>query len=173
MTRQRDWAAFNPETDLQIQRRIDVPVEIVWRAWSEPEHLKQWWCPKPWSTPECEMDLRPGGAFRTVMQSPDGERFDNAGVFLAVEPEAWIVWTSALEPGFRPAPLDAPDCHGLAMTAGISFEPDGAGTLYTASVLHPSKASRLRHEEMGFHEGWGTVIGQLADYAERLRELAQ
>lgn len=172
MTPKRDWAEFNPETDLAVERRIGAPVELVWRAWTDPVHLKQWWCPKPWTTPEVEMDLRPGGIFRTVMQSPEGERFDNAGIFVGVEPQAWIAWTSALLPGYRPAP-DAPHCGGIAMTAGIEFRPDGAGTHYIATVLHSDKAARERHEEMGFHDGWATVIDQLADLVESLKERVQ
>ncbi|OLF77829.1 polyketide cyclase [Maricaulis sp. W15] len=171
MTRNRDWAEFNPETDLTIERRIDAPVELVWSAWTDPERLKQWWCPQPWSTPEVEMDLRPGGIFRTVMQSPEGDRHDNAGIFLAIEPRAWIAWTSALRPGFRPAP-DAGD-SGLHMTAGIEFKPDGTGTHYSATVLHPDAASRKRHEAMGFHDGWGTVIDQLAAHVATMKAGAQ
>ncbi|WP_300541183.1 SRPBCC family protein [Maricaulis sp.] len=162
MTRKRDWARFNPETDLAIDRRIDAPVDLVWSAWTDPERLKQWWVPRPWTAPEVEMDLRPGGMFRTVMQSPEGERFDNAGIFVAVEPKAWIAWTSALLPGYRPAG-DAEHCGGIHMTAGIEFRPDGAGTHYIATVLHPDRASRERHEAMGFHDGWGTVIEQLVE----------
>ena len=172
MVRKRDWADFNPETDLAIERRIDAPVDLVWTAWTDPDHLKHWWVPRPWTTPEGEMDLRPGGIFRTVMQSPEGERFDNAGIFLDVEPKAWIAWTSALQPGYRPAG-NPQDCGGIHMTAGIEFRPAGAGTQYVATVLHPDRASRERHEEMGFHEGWGTVIAQLADYVATLQAKVQ
>jgi uncharacterized protein YndB with AHSA1/START domain len=59
------------------------------------------------------------------------------------------------------------------MTAGIEFRPEGAGTHYVATVLHADRASRERHEEMGFHEGWGTVIDQLAAHVQGLKEKAQ
>lgn len=64
---------INPALDLILDRTIDVPVELVWKAWTEPEHLMPWFCPVPWKTIECEIDLRPGGRFMTVMQSPEGE----------------------------------------------------------------------------------------------------
>ena len=61
---------FNPKLDLTFERIVDVPKELVWRAWTEPALLKQWFCPLPWKTIDAEMDLRPGGMFRTTMQSP-------------------------------------------------------------------------------------------------------
>jgi uncharacterized protein YndB with AHSA1/START domain len=51
---------FNPQTDLVLERVIDVPRELVWAAWTQPEHLKKWFAPAPWSLLECEVDLRPG-----------------------------------------------------------------------------------------------------------------
>lgn len=78
----------NPALDLVLQREIDVPRELVWRAWTEPEHLKQWFCPRPWSVSHCEIDLRPGGKFLTVMRSPEGKDMDaEAGCFLEVVPK--------------------------------------------------------------------------------------
>jgi len=58
--------------DLSIRRVIDAPRALIWKAWTDPEHVKNWWAPKPWSTVACEIDLCPGGMFRTVMRSPEG-----------------------------------------------------------------------------------------------------
>jgi uncharacterized protein YndB with AHSA1/START domain len=160
-----DILKINPELDLVIQRTIDVPVEAVWRAWTEPALLKQWFTPAPWKTVDCVIDLRPGGEFSSVMQSPEGQQFPNSGCFLLIEPHHRLVWTSGLLPGFRPVGVRTPtvshECDELLMTAYIDMQPSGAGTRYTASALHPNSAAKTRHEQMGFYDGWGTAIEQM------------
>jgi uncharacterized protein YndB with AHSA1/START domain len=159
----------NDHADLVLERTLDAPRDLVWKAWTTPDHLKKWWAPKPYETPECEIDLRPGGKFYTRMTGPDG--FDSAGTgcFLEIVEGRRIVWTSALLPGYRPAPEQIEDCGGFPFTAIITLEDAGNGkTLYRAIVLHRSDADRDMHEKMGFHEGWGTVAGQLAEVAKSL-----
>ena len=156
---------INPDLDLVLERVIDVPRELVWAAWTQPEQLKQWFCPLPWKTVECEIDLRPGGKFSTTMQSPEGQRFPNDGCYLEVIPNQKLSWTNALEPGFRPAkqPEKSPDheCAELLMTAIVLLEAHEKGTKYTAIALHQNQESRQRHEDMGFYEGWSTCADQL------------
>lgn len=163
---------FDPRLDLVLERLIEVPVERVWQAWTRPEHLVKWFTPVPWSTVSCEIDLRPGGAFGTVMRSPEGEEFPGMGCFLEVVEQRRLVWTSALRPGWRPAAQESAgadgDCRDLQMTAIISMEPEGAGTRYTATVLHPDEASRDRHEAMGFQDGWGKALDQLVEHAKSM-----
>ena len=67
---------------LTLDRLLDAPVENVWRCWSEPKLLEEWFCPKPWRATEVVMDLRPGGEMTSVFRGSDGESFPNAGVFL-------------------------------------------------------------------------------------------
>src|SRR5664279_149869 len=90
--------------DLVLERVIDVPRELVWKAWTQPEHLKKWFTPVPWQTMECEIDLRPGGIFRTLMRGPEGQQFDNSGCYLEIVTNEKLVWTGALGPGYRPRP---------------------------------------------------------------------
>lgn len=152
---------IDPKLDLVLEREVDVPPELVWRAWTTPELLRQWFTPRPWETPECEVDLRPGGIFRTVMRSPEGEEFDNTGCYLEVVPEERLAWTSVLGPGYRPHP---PDPDDLPMSALIELAPNGSGgTRYRATAIHGDQALRNRHEEMGFQEGWGAALDQLVD----------
>lgn len=153
---------IDPERDLVLERIVDVPPRKVWRAWTIPEQLKQWFTPAPWTTVDCEIDLRPGGIFRTVMRSPEGEENDGAGCFLEVVPEQRLVWTSALLPGFRPAPD-----HDLPFTAIILIEPHGDGTKYTAIAIHRDAAGSAQHAAMGFHQGWGAALEQLVALAKR------
>jgi uncharacterized protein YndB with AHSA1/START domain len=152
--------------DLTLERFIDAPPALVWQAWTEPEHLKKWWAPAPLTTPDCEMEVRPGGLFRTLMRAPDGTEYDSSGCFLeVVEPER-IVFTDALVAGFRPA-------EEAFFTAIITLDPHDGGTRYIARALHKNDADRQRHERMGFHEGWGTCVGQLAELAVQLKEAAR
>jgi uncharacterized protein YndB with AHSA1/START domain len=150
---------IDPSLDLVLEREVDVPPELVWKAWTTPELIKQWFTPKPFETPEAEVDLRPGGAFRTVMRSPEGQEFDNVGCYLEVVPNEKLSWTSALLPGFRPGNDD-----DLPFTAIIELQPDGrGGTKYRAVAIHADADGRKRHEDMGFEEGWGAALQQLVD----------
>ena len=159
---------FDPALDLLLERVVDVPPDLVWRAWTEPEHVKQWFTPRPWETSDCEIDLRPGGAFVTVMRSPEGEQHRNEGCYLEVVPGRRLVWTSALAGGYRPsAGSDIGDDAGLPLTAAISIEPSGSGTKYTALAMHANPKDRQTHEEMGFHDGWGTALDQLVEWAKQ------
>jgi uncharacterized protein YndB with AHSA1/START domain len=159
--------------DLTLERILDAPAALLWRAWTDPEHIKRWWAPRPYQTPEVEIDLRPGGIFYTRMTGPDGFDFKGTSCILeAVEGER-IVWTSALEPGYRPKDKDPEDCGGFPFTAIHTFEDAGDGkTRYRATVLHRNPADRDAHEKMGFHEGWGTCADQLAEVANDLRATA-
>ncbi len=161
--------------DLVLERTLDAPLELVWRAWTDPEHLKQWWAPRPYQTPEVELDLRPGGVFYTRMTGPDGFDARGTGCFLEVVEGERIVWTSALGPGYRPQDLgpqtDPDDCNSFPFTAIVTFADSGDGrTLYKAVALHRNRADRDVHEKMGFHEGWGTCADQLGEVARSLRE---
>lgn len=153
---------IDPKLDLVLERVTEAAPELVWKAWTQPEHLKQWFTPAPWSTIECEIDLRPGGVFRTVMSSPEGELHPNVGCYLEVIPNRKLVWTDALEAGFRPTGASAP--LGFRFTATILFEPNGTGTKYTAIVQHSDEAGRAKHEAMGFADGWGAAWEQLVQY---------
>jgi uncharacterized protein YndB with AHSA1/START domain len=149
---------LNPKLDLVLERFIDAPKDLVWDAWTKPEHLKRWFTPAPWTTPDCEIDLRPGGIFRTVSRSPEGDEHTNLCCYLEVVPGERLVWTMALGPGFRPSPgrVDVP-----LFTAIISFQAQGKGTKYTAIAMHQDEAGQKKHAELGFYEGWGAVTDQL------------
>lgn len=150
--------------ELSLTRLYDAPPEKVYRAWTDPELLKQWFVPKPWALSHVEHDLRPGGRALVVMRDPEGNEYPNDGVFLEVVPNRKIVTTNAYTPGWQPA-----DPQPMKMTAIVSFEPEGEGqTRYTARAVHWSAADRDTHEQMGFHEGWGQCADQLGDLLTRL-----
>lgn len=150
------------ETELKLERLIAAPRAKIWKAWSTPEFLAQWWTPKPWSTKVHGFDLRAGGTFHISMHGTDGETHDLPGLFLEVVDGVRIVFTTALAEGWRPNISDMP------ITAIISMEDAGGSTKYVVRVLHKDAEDRKRHEEMGFEGGWGTVITQLEDFAQGL-----
>jgi uncharacterized protein YndB with AHSA1/START domain len=151
----------DPRLDLVLERVVDVPRDLVWAAWTRPEHLKHWLAPAPWTIVDCEVDLRPGGIFRFIMRSPEGQDFPNVGCWLEVVPKERLVWTDALLPGFRPS-------ENPFFTAIITLETHGSGTRYTAMARHRDESTRKQHEEMGFHEGWGQTLDQLVALVKKM-----
>ncbi len=154
----------NPKLDLCFTRVVDVPKELVWRAWTEPELLMPWFCPLPWKTISCEIDLRPGGIFHTTMQSPEGQEFPNRGCYLEVVANRKLVWTNALLPGFRPATaasIPGGDATHFVFTAMVELADEGPGSRYTATVIHADEAGCQKHAAMGFETGWGAALEQL------------
>jgi uncharacterized protein YndB with AHSA1/START domain len=152
-------ASHNPATDLVLERVVDVPPELVYEAWTTPEHIVHWFTPAPWKTVACELDLRPGGKFNSVMLSPEGQQFPNFGCVLEVVPNRKLVFTDTLTEGYRPS-------ANPFMTATVEIIPEGAGTRYRATAVHKDEETRKKHEDMGFHEGWGAALDQLVEYAK-------
>jgi uncharacterized protein YndB with AHSA1/START domain len=147
--------------ELSITRLIDASRAKVYRCWSEPELLKQWFAPAPYTTPVAELDLRPGGGNTIVMRSPEGEDMPNRGQYLEVVPNERIVFTDAYtgdwQPGAKPF-----------MTVILTFEDEGGKTRYTARVRHWSAEDKAAHEKMGFETGWGICADQLAALAKTI-----
>ena len=149
----------DPKLDLVLERVVDIAPEKVWEAWTQPALLKQWFTPAPWQTLECEIDLRPGGRFYTVMRGPEGPAFNNNGCYLEIVPNRRLVWTGALVAGYRPqANVGA---LPFLLTAVIELQPEGSGTRYTATGMHGDEASCRKHAQMGFISGWGRALDQL------------
>lgn len=145
--------------DLEFSRRLRAPRGAVWRCWTEPALLQQWFCPRPWSVSECRIDLRPGGRFDTVFLGPEGERHDNVGIWLDVVAPERLVFTSALTEGWRPA---APATGMPPLSIVVTFrEGAGGGTVYAARALHADAAGRDAHAAMGFELGWSLAADQL------------
>lgn len=151
-----DPEAFQPSFELSIARLIDAPRSQVFRAWTDPDLLCQWWGPHGMTTPLCQMELWPGGLFRTLMRGPDGTEYDNRGVFLEIETPRRIVFTDAFQPGWIPSAKPF-------MTAVITLEDLHGKTHYRARALHWSDKDRREHEAMGFHQGWGQSLDRLVE----------
>lgn len=155
-------ASFPSDRELVLERVLNAPREKLYRCWTEPALIVQWFTPAPWKTVKAVMDVRAGGSSCITMQSPEGQEFPNAGVFLEVVPNEKIVMTDAYTSAWVPS-------EKPFMTAIITFKDAGNGkTKYTARVRHWTVADREAHEKMGFHEGWGVAASQLEALGQKL-----
>lgn len=142
--------------ELVLTRLFEAPPEKAYRAWTEPDLLKQWFAPLPWTTPVAILDVRPGGANVIIMRSPHGEDFPNHGIYLEVVKNQRLVFTDAYTRAWEPSE------HPF-MTVILTFEDLDGKTHYTARVRHWTVADREAHEQRGFHQGWGQCADQLAE----------
>ncbi len=152
---------LNPETDLHFTRHLAAPRALVWECWTEPRHIPHFFVPAPNKVTAVEIDLRPGGRFNTTFDV-DGNVMQNHGVYLEVVPQEKLVFTDAYSEGWKPAP----DPFMTAILL-LSDAKDG-GTTYTAIARHRSAETAEMHRNMGFFDGWGTVVTQLEAYAKGL-----
>jgi uncharacterized protein YndB with AHSA1/START domain len=154
-------AAKTSDRELVLTRIIDAPREKVFRAWTDPDLLKQWFAPLPYTTPKAELDVRPGGSNLIVMRDAAGHDFPNRGVYLEVVENERLVFTDAYTKAWEPSAKPF-------MTVILTFEDEGGKTNYTARVLHWTAADRETHEKMGFYQGWGQCTDQLEALAAKL-----
>lgn len=160
MTAEIQNKAEDSNRELVLTRLIDAPRERVFAAWTQPDLLKQWFAPRPWSTPVAELDVRTGGWNYVVMRDQDGNDYPNRGMYLEVVPNEKIVFTDAYTGDWQPS--DKP-----FFTAVLTFEDEGGKTRYTARARHWTVEDRQVHEKMGFHEGWGMCADQLEELLRR------
>jgi uncharacterized protein YndB with AHSA1/START domain len=147
--------------ELKLSRLIDAPRAVLYRCWTEPELIKQWFTPRPWTTPVVETDVRVGGSSRMIFRGPEGQEFPNQGVYLEVIPNTKLVFTDAYTEAWIPSAKPF-------MTAAITFADEGGKTRYTAVARHWTAEDKAQHEQMGFHDGWGKAADQLEALARTL-----
>jgi len=152
---------MSADRELVLTRLINAPREKVYRCWTEPELMKQWFAPLPYTTPHVEVDVRPGGANVIIMCGPDGNDLPNRGIYLEVVPNERLVFTDAYVKAWEPS--DKP-----FMTVILTFEDESGKTRYTARVRHWTVADKEAHEKMGFHQGWGICTDQLEALVAKL-----
>jgi len=157
--------AFNPKLDFAIERFIDAPTWLVWEALTKPEHLKEWYMPKPWGrVARAEIDLRPGGIISIDIAVGDGDVSPNVGCILEVIPMERLVWTSMLFPGYRPAVFD-----DIPITAIMTMKAEGTGTRYVFTALHRHEADFETNKTSGFYGGTAIAVDQFVAHAVALK----
>lgn len=155
---------IDPKLDLVFERFVEAPPQLVWEAWTKPEHLKEWYMPRPWGrVSRAEMDVRPGGIFRIDIATADGQEVPNLGCFLEVVPMERLAWTSMLFPGYRPAVFD-----DIPITAIITLESVGAGTRYVFTALHRDAADLEKNTATGWQEGTEIALDQLVAHVKSM-----
>ena len=150
---------YDPEFDLVLTRDMAVAAATLYKCWTTPHHLMQWFIPKPNRVTACTLDVRVGGACNTTFDV-EGQIIENNGVYLEVVPNEKLVFTDTYAAGWKPNPEPF-------MTAIVTFENLGPSKArYTAVARHRSAVAAKQHAEMGFFTGWGIVATQLEDYAQ-------
>ncbi|MGB6150803.1 MAG: SRPBCC domain-containing protein [Pricia sp.] len=143
------------ERTLSITKTLKAPLEKVWAAWTDPEHVAAWWAPKDTPVTIVKHDFKVGGQWRYTMEMPDGNTFVSDGTYADIVPNTKLV-TSA---DFRP------------MTVGVvlqvSLEENGKNTQLDFNVLHPTVAYCKQQEGMGFYKGWDAAFNRLEGYLSK------
>ena len=137
---------------LTIEKTFNAPLKLVWEAWSQSEHIGQWWGPKGMETKVIEHEFKVGGRWKYVMQMPNGGEFITEGIYSQIVEYEKIVSSADFKP----------------MTEGVEiqalFEADGDKTKFTFNVVHPTEAYCKQQEQMGFYNGWSSTFERLDEF---------
>ena len=139
---------------LTLERVFNAPLKLVWEAWTQAEHIAQWWGPKGMDVQVIDHDFKVGGQWKYVMLMPNGSEFISEGIYSEIVEFERIV-TSA---DFKPM------TEGVILQA--QFEADGDKTRFTFSVIHPTAEYAKQQEKMGFYNGWGSAFDRLGAFVE-------
>jgi uncharacterized protein YndB with AHSA1/START domain len=154
-----------PDTELVIRRVVKAPRELVWKAWTEAEHVARWWGPEGLTTRVEQHDFRVGGATRYVMVAEDGTEYPAEGVFIEIEAPHRIITTDEFAEDY-----DGPE--GVILPTGtiltVTFDEVEGGTQITLHISHPTKEQKQTHEEMGVVAGWNSTIDELESYLQKI-----
>lgn len=145
----------NPKNrTLTLERTFDAPLDLVWEAWTQPEHIAQWWGPRGMQTKVLEHDFTVGGSWKYAMTMPDGSEFIADGVYKNIVPKERIISSANFKP----------------MTEGVEiqaiFKAEGDKTHFTFNCVHETKEYCKQQEEMGFYNGWASVFDRLSEFLE-------
>ena len=145
------------QKSLILERIIDAPRDLVFKAWTDPQQMAQWWGPKYFTNPVCELDARPGGAILIHMRGPDGAIYPMEGEFVEVIPPERLVMTSRAF-GAEDGPFL------LEEITTVTFEEQGGKTKLTVHAAITRATAEAAGALAGMEEGWNQSLDRLADY---------
>jgi uncharacterized protein YndB with AHSA1/START domain len=143
------------EREVVIERSFAGPRELLFAVWTEPAHLRRWWGPHGFTLSHCEVDLRPGGAWRFVMLGPDGSEYPLGGAYREVLPPERIVYTST---------IDAPSMPKVEALVTVTFGEHGGRTMVTMTTRYATPADRDTMLRLQMAEGMGESLERLTAY---------
>ncbi|MBD3886084.1 SRPBCC domain-containing protein [Phormidium tenue FACHB-886] len=168
MSQQNHSATNQSDREIVITRVFNTRRELVFKAWTEPEHIAQWWGPKGFTTRVDEMDVKPGGHWRYVMIGPDGTEYPSKGTFHEIVPPERIVTSDEFGEGIEQVvKVDLP--QGKIVITALFEDLDGK-TKLTIQMLHESVEDRRKHEAMGAIAGWNSSLDCLDEHLATLVE---
>lgn len=134
-----------------IKRTFQAPIKLVWEAWTQAEHIANWWSPKGIETKVVEHEFKVGGKWKYLMPMPNGQEFVAEGEYIEIVEFEKIISTADFKP----------------MTEGVEiqalFEEKGDATEFTFHVVHPTEEYKIQQEQMGILNGWGSVFDRLEE----------
>jgi uncharacterized protein YndB with AHSA1/START domain len=148
-------AAGKLEGELIVIRILDAPLETVFQAWTDPKQMARWWGPNCFTNPVCELDPRPGGAWRIVMRAPDGVEYECGGIYSEVVPPERLVFSN-----------NAFDHEGKTLLEGVTsvtFAAQGSKTKLTLETRMIGKVSYAAQMLAGMEAGWNQSLDRLTD----------
>ena len=146
---------------LIVSRTFPASRETVFAAWSRADHIKRWFSPETFSTPEAEIDFRPGGVFNVCMRSPEGEDFWSRGTFLEISPPEWLVLSIGVEIG---------GLKRFTAHTDVTFAVEGAATRMTVRQSYEFDDPAYLSSATGAREGWRTTLDKLEQEVARIMQ---
>lgn len=139
-----------------LKRSFNAPIKLVWEAWTQSEHIAQWWGPEGMETKVIEHNFSVGGKWKYIMIMPDGNEFISDGVYVEIIPFEKITSSANFKP----------------MTEGVEiqalFKAEGDTTHFIFNIVHPTEEYRIQQEKMGIYNGWGSVFERLENHITQL-----
>jgi len=141
----------NDGRTITLKRTFSAPISLVWEAWTQPEHIAQWWSPKGITTKIIAHEFKVSGKWKYSMPMPNGQEFIAEGEYLEIVEFEKIISAANFKP----------------MTEGVEiqalFSANGNKTDFTFNVVHPTEAYKIQQEKMGIMNGWGSVFERLGE----------
>lgn len=145
---------------IKVSRTFDAPLELLWKAWTEPEHFMKWYGPKGFTAPTCEIDLRVGGRHLWSMQSPDGMQMYFTGNYKEVVPMERLVFTDSMSDAegnvMSPAEMGMGEDMHVTMDVTVTFMHADGKTTVTVSHAGNEQA------QMGWEQAFDKLTAVLA-----------